>query len=177
MTRNFSIVFTFCVFGSIISVNAQSAKPCSAQNFSVFDFWIGEWEVYKNSSDKKAGDSRISYILDSCVLLEEWSSVPNPKGFQYAGKSFNTFNSSSGQWQQTWVDNTGSTIEFLKGRYYNDTMHFETFPFKYSQDTMAIRRLRFIHLDKNKVRQFGEISKDDGQHWNIEYDLDYRRKK
>lgn len=165
------------VFASIINSIGQTSKPCAQDHFRVFDFWIGDWEVFKNNSDQKAGESKISPILDSCVILEEWSSIVNPKGFRYSGKSFNTYNSVSGQYQQTWVDNTGSSIEFLKGKYYRDTMHFETFPFVFSKDTMAIRRLRFINKGMDKVQQFGEISKDNGQNWITEYDLEYRRKK
>lgn len=169
------ILILLLVFTSMLNVYGQTTKPCAQAQFRVFDFWIGEWEVYKNNTNQKAGDSKISPILDSCVILEEWSSLTNPKGFQYAGKSFNTYNAASGQYQQTWVDNTGSSIEFLKGKYYNDTMHFETFPFKFSNDTMAIRRLRFIHKGIDKVQQFGEISKDNGLNWSTEYDLEYRR--
>jgi hypothetical protein len=44
-------------------------------------------------------------------------------------------------------------------------------------DSMAIRRLSFFRLSKDKVRQLGEISKDDGRTWIREYDLEYRRRK
>ena len=56
-------------------------------------------------------------------------------------------------------------------------MIFLTKPFQFSKDTIAIRRLTFYNLDANKVRQFGEITKDNGATWNTEYDLEYRRKK
>jgi hypothetical protein len=42
---------------------------------------------------------------------------------------------------------------------------------------MAIRRLSFYNLSADKVRQHGEISKDNGANWKTEYDLEYRRKK
>jgi hypothetical protein len=41
---------------------------------------------------------------------------------------------------------------------------------------MAVRKLTFFNIDKNKVRQLGEISKDNGITWITEYDLEYRRK-
>jgi hypothetical protein len=37
--------------------------------------------------------------------------------------------------------------------------------------------LSFFRLSKDKVRQLGEISKDDGRTWIREYDLEYRRRK
>ena len=98
-------------------------------------------------------------------------------GLNYSGKSFNTYNAISKQWQQTWVDNMGGTTEFLEGHYENNKMIFVTKPFPLAKDTMAIRKLTFYKLESNKVRQHGEISKDNGVTWATEYDLEYRRKK
>jgi len=56
-------------------------------------------------------------------------------------------------------------------------MIFQTKPFQFSKDTVAVRRLTFYNLDVNKVRQHGEISKNGGRTWSTEYDLEYRRKK
>jgi hypothetical protein len=136
---------------------------------------LGEWEVFAKNG-KKAGDSKVSIILDSCVVLEEWTSASMVKGFRYAGKSFNTWNNQSGQWQQVWVDNTGGSTEYLEGRYEANKMTFKTGKFKFNADTLAIRRLSFYKLANNKVRQHGEISKDEEKTWITEYDLEYRRK-
>jgi hypothetical protein len=54
---------------------------------------------------------------------------------------------------------------------------YRQFDFWIGQDTIAIRRLTFYNLDVNKVRQFAEITKDNGATWSTEYDLEYRRKK
>lgn len=126
---------------------------------------------------KKAGESKIELILDSCVILENWKSANAINNFQYAGKSFNTYNTLTKQWQQTWVDNAGGTTEFLEGNYKNNKMIFKTKPFHTTGDTIAIRRLTFFNLGADKVRQFAEISKDDEKTWSTEYDLEYRRKK
>jgi hypothetical protein len=96
---------------------------------------------------------------------------------RYAGKSFNTYNAGLGQWQQTWVDNTGTTISYSIGKSENASIIFKTTPFKVSKDTMAIRKLSFSKISDDKVRQHGEISKDEGATWITEYDLEYRRKK
>ena len=52
-----------------------------------------------------------------------------------------------------------------------------TKPFEFTKDTMAIRKMTFFDLDPDKVRQFGEISKDAGKSWITEFDLEYRRRK
>jgi len=150
--------------------------PCSNPEFRQFDFWIGEWEAF-GTNGKKAGDSKISLILDSCIILEEWTSASMQQGLRYAGKSFNTWNSGLKEWQQTWVDNTGNTTAFTHGKFEGRKIVFTTDAYPFSKDTMAIRRLTFFDLGKDKVRQLGEITKDKGTTWTAEYDLEYRRKK
>src|SRR5882672_4609826 len=105
------LITSVLILGMLMGYNKLFAQlPCSQPEFRQFDFWIGEWEVY-STNGKKAGNSRISLMLDSCVILEEWKSVNAVKGLIYAGKSFNKYNPASKQWQQTWVDNTGGSIE------------------------------------------------------------------
>jgi len=168
-------VVSLAVFLLAFEMNAQKT-PCTTDSvYRQFDFWIGDWEVYAKNG-KKAGDSKIELILDSCIILENWKSANATNNFQYSGKSFNTYNSISKQWQQTWVDNAGGTTEFLEGHFENNKMIFKTKPFNFSNDTIAVRRLTFFDLGVNKVRQFAEISKDNEKTWTTEYDLEYRRK-
>lgn len=163
------------LLASAMDSSAQKT-PCSSDpEYRQFDFWIGEWEVYAKSG-KKAGDSKIELILDSCVIIENWKSSSARNGFFYSGNSFNTYNTATKQWQQTWVDNMGGTTEFLQGHYESNKMTFVSRPFPFSNDTLAIRRLTFYNLAPNRVRQHGEISKDNGTTWMTEYDLEYRRK-
>lgn len=151
-------------------------KPCSSPVYRQFDFWLGEWEAF-GPNGKKAGDSKISVILDSCIILEEWTSASVVSGIRYAGKSFSTYNAATNQWQQTWVDNAAGSNEYLSGKYEDNKIVFTTTPFMLSKNTMAIRRLSFFNLSIERVRQLGEITKDKGVTWSTEYDLDYRRKK
>ena len=155
---------------------AAQQRPCSSPVYRQFDFWLGEWEAF-GTNGQKAGDSKISLILDSCIVLEEWTSATVTQGIRYAGKSFNTYNAATKQWQQTWVDNVGGSNEYLEGVGGNNRIIFTTKPFPFSKDTLAIRRLSFHKLSDDKVRQFGEISKDNGKSWSTEYDLEYRRRK
>ena len=169
-----SFLLLFLLSTTLLQAQTQRPKsPCTSNPvYRQFDFWIGDWEAY-GLNGKKAGDSKIELILDSCIVLENWKSA----GSNYSGKSFNTFNSTTAQWQQTWVDNMGGTTEYLEGRFDNNRMMFLTKPFSFSKDTMATRRLSFYKLSDDKVRQHGEITKDNGATWKTEYDLEYRRKK
>lgn len=167
--RSFVILFLFFSFYS----NAQQAppRPCATDTiYRQFDFWIGEWEVYGPKG--KAGTSKIDMILDSCVILENWTSA-RPG---YAGKSFNTFNRSTGQWQQTWVDNSGGSTEYLRGQAGKDVIVFFADKNVGRDGKNFLRRLSFHKLSSDKVRQHGERSDDEGKTWTTEYDLEYRRK-
>ncbi len=170
------IIINLGIIILLFSATGYSQKlPCSQPVYRQFDFWIGEWEAF-GTKGNKAGDSKISLIIDSCVILEEWASAALQQGLRYAGKSFNTYNSAVKQWQQTWTDNTGNTTFYTEGKFEENKIIYKTAPFKISKDTMAVRKLTFFNIDKNKVRQLGEISKDNGITWITEYDLEYRRK-
>lgn len=167
------ILVCFCV--SLISIHLTAQKlPCSNPEFRQFDFWIGEWEVFGKDGNK-AGNSKISVILDSCVILEEWTTAVAQKAFFYKGKSFNSYNASTKQWQQTWVDNTGNTTEFLHGGGGNGTIIYYADKVGGNAGKTFMRRLTFTKKTDNKVRQLGERSDDQGITWTIEYDLEYRK--
>ncbi len=151
-------------------------NPCDANpKYNEFNFWLGEWEVY-DLKNNIAGFSKISKILDNCVVLEEWTSAAAQQGLVFAGKSYNTYNASTKQWQQTWVDNTGGSNEYLTGYFENDAMHFKSRPFSNGKNT-SFRKITFYKLKDGKVRQHGEISNDEEKTWTTEYDLEYRPKK
>ncbi len=167
------VLLLFVLAFNTVAAQQQLPKPCSADPvYRQFDFWIGDWDVYALNG-KKAGESKIELILDSCIILENWKSA----GSNYAGKSFNTYNAQTKQWQQTWVDNVGGSTEYLQGKFENNKMVFLTTSFPFSKDSMAIRRLTFYNQSREKVRQHGEITKNNGNSWVTEYDLEYRRKK
>ncbi|MES2005117.1 MAG: hypothetical protein V4450_11380 [Bacteroidota bacterium] len=149
------------------------AVPCSANPvYRQFDFWIGEWEAFAPNG-KKGGDSKVERLLDSCVILENWTSTQAG----YSGKSYNTYNSSTGKWQQYWVDNKGGVTEYFDGHYEQDKMILQTFNQKQPDGTYKIQRMTFYKLNDDNVRQHGESSTDGGKTWKTGFDLAYRRKK
>lgn len=155
-----------------IAVQAQTVKPCTLDaGYREFDFWIGDWDVF-SPNGQQAGESHVELILDSCIIFENWKSANG----RYAGKSFNKYNSTKKQWTQNWVDDKGGGNDFY-GSFTDEKMILQTEPFLLKKDTMAIRRMTFFHLSIDKVRQLGEISRDNGNTWAVQYDLEYRRRK
>lgn len=146
----------------------RGVYPCRySEQARQFDFWIGEWNV-KSTSGQPAGSSSIQLMLNECVIYENWTSAP-PQN--YAGKSFNLFNSTTGKWMQTWVDDKGAVIEFVDGEYKDNKLVFVTKPNPQNQ----ITRLTFFNLEPNLVRQLFEVTTDDGKTWATTTDLLYHR--
>jgi hypothetical protein len=162
----------------LLAINSLSAqqplpvRPCASDPvYRFFDFWIGEWEAFGPKG--KGGDSKISVILDSCVILEEWTSMQQG----YAGKSFNTYNKATKMWQQTWVDNKGGMTEYNNSVWEKDKMIVTTDNRQLPNGSWLIQRMSFTKLSEDRVRQHGENSTDGGKTWTTTFDLEYRRKK
>jgi hypothetical protein len=146
----------------------RGVYPCRySQEARQFDFWIGEWDV-KSTTGQAAGRSSIEIILGDCVIFENWTSAA-PQN--YAGKSINLYNNTTGKWMQTWVDDKGAVTEFINGEYIDNKMMFVTMPDAQNQ----ITRLTFFNLEPNKVRQVFETTNDDGKTWVTTTDLFYHR--
>jgi hypothetical protein len=169
------IIFLVALFSAYLPVFAQQpvpSLPCSANPvYRQFDFWIGEWEAF--GAKGKGGDSKVERILDSCVILENWTSAQAG----YSGKSYNTFNTSTGKWQQYWVDNKGGVAEYFDGHFENDKMILQTANLKQPDGKFKIQKMTFHKISADKVRQHGESSTDGGKTWKTDFDLEYRRKK
>ena len=164
------------ILGFFITQYAFAQKPCSLPEYRQFDFWIGEWEAF-GPKGQKAGDSKISLLLDSCTIFEEWVSATVQKGLRYAGKSFNMYNASKKRWQQYWLDNTGSITEYFNGHFESRKMILETDNVRVNDSTWLIQKMTFYDLGPDKMRQHGENSGDGGKSWTTSFDLEYRRKK
>lgn len=168
------VIFLLLSTSLWLAAEAQqlTAKPCSTNPvYRFFDFWIGEWDAY-GPSGQKGGTSKISLILDSCVILEEWTG-----GRGYAGKSFNAYNPKTKMWQQTWVDNRGGVTEYVNGSWEKNKMILTTRNEKRSDTSWLMLRMTFSKLEEDKVRQHGESSADGGKTWKTTFDLEYRRRK
>lgn len=172
--KKIAFVLTNLFLINVLPVKAQ--LPCSNPIYRQLDFWIGKWEAF-GKNGKLAGTSNISCILDSCIILEEWTSASLQQGLRYAGKSFNTYNTATKQWQQTWVDNTGGSTAFLRGEAQKDKVIFFADKVEDGRGKTFMRRLSFTKINTDAVRQFGERSDDEGKTWTVEYDLEYRRVK
>ncbi|TPW05045.1 MAG: TPR repeat-containing protein [bacterium] len=148
----------------------RQARPCAHDDrYRQLDFWIGDWDV-KTVQGQPAGSSRVERILNECIIFENWTGFSGT-----SGKSFNFIEPGTGRWRQTWVDDKGDAHEYV-GEFVDGEMRYrrETT----GADGHTIRnRMTFFNLSDGHVRQLGEHSDDDGQTWQVDYDLHYFRRK
>jgi hypothetical protein len=79
-----------------------------------FDFWVGEWEASwpgQNGSPSGHGTNSIMRILDGCVVQEYFSGQGTPP---FHGTSLSIYDLKPGKWKQTWSDNQGAYLDFVR---------------------------------------------------------------
>lgn len=165
-------------FAEVIKVVTNKAFPCMIiPQAREFDFWVGEWDVFQNGTNVQVGKSTVEIASGGCMILENWTAlgpVPN------TGKSINYVNTATGKWEQHWVGSGGLNLNnpsmFVNGEYKDGAMRFE-FETLSAQNQKQIGRFIFYNQGPDQVRQFNEVSADNGKTWTTTYDFIYKRKK
>jgi hypothetical protein len=161
-------VFTLLVVVSSLSLNAQNA--CADPKVHEFDFWIGNWTVYKNGTDTIVGYNEIKPVAGGCSLLESYKSARG----NYTGNSLNKYNAVTGKWQQFWVDNGGMTL-LIEGVYSNNKLTMQNED-RNADGTTTQNKITWLKNQDGTVRQIWEQSTDKGQTWGVAFDGLYRKK-
>lgn len=113
-------IFIISTFFSIVNAQNSSKVPCSDAEYSQFDFWVGDWNVY-NTNGKLIGTNKIVRVPNACAIQENWAS----KASKSQGTSYNYYNKTDKSWNQVWIDNSGFSLE-LKGAYSNNQMSLKS---------------------------------------------------
>jgi hypothetical protein len=142
--------------------------PCCTADHKAFDFWVGNWEV-TDANGQEAGQNTIEKVLDSCILKENWTSS-NPN---FKGSSTNFYNSSTKQWEQLWIDNSGSHLK-LYGNRTDNQMILSSDPVTRPDGKEYIDRVTWTLNEDGSVRQLWEVIQGDSV-TNVAFDGLYRR--
>ena len=129
-----------------------------------FDFWLGDWDVYW---EDKHGTNRIERILDGAVIQE------NFEGDGLIGMSVSIFSKEDDRWHQTWVDNTGSYLDFV-GDFVDGKMILSRNGMVEGKPVR--QRMVWYNITKEAFLWNWERS-DDGISWRELWKLEYKRKK
>jgi hypothetical protein len=147
--------------------HAATPAPCSSPEHRQFDFWIGEWLVFRPDG-KQTGQNQITREYGGCVIHERYST-----GRGYSGESLNTYDSARRVWHQTWVDDAGLLLT-LEGGWDGKSMILEG----QAPDAKGVTRRQRVTWTPNAdgtVRQLWE-SADDAGAWTVVFDGLYRKK-
>ena len=146
--------------------------PCQSASHRDFDFWVGEWVVTPNGSDKALADSRIERLYGGCAIRENW--MPYGKS---GGGSLSSFDPADGRWHQRWVDSSGTTVDFDGGMAGRTMVLTGLWRNVIAPGQHALVRMSYTPNADGSVRQHGEQSTDNGISWSTSFDFIYRPKK
>ena len=152
------------VYSMTFSQKANTKNTSETQ----FNFWLGDWNVYKYGTDTLVGISRIESILDSTTILENYHT---PKG-KYKGKSLNKYNTAEKRWEQYWVDNSDLVLHLI-GNFIDGKMVLSGYTGK--DDKKVLNRITWSQEGEN-VRQIWQYSENKGESWRTAFDGEYRPK-
>ncbi len=161
-----SIERTFLLLLCFI-VSQGFAQNVSSNKYKEFDFWIGEWNVYKQGTDSIVGKSKIESIVDGMVIKETYHSTTS----QYQGTSLNKYNPRIDKWEQFWVDNSGLSLHIV-GNLVNGKMVLENQIT--SKKGTIFNKIEWQKNNDGTVRQTWYQSSDEGTSWKAVFDGEYR---
>jgi hypothetical protein len=160
--------FLFCVgLFTALAMAQNPVQPCTSDEHSQFDFWIGNWQVH-GADGKFAGHNLIRKMHTGCVLHEQYST---PSG--YSGESFNIYDPGRKVWHQTWVDNAGMLL-LLEGGLIGNSMVLQGETTD-SKGVITKHRITWTPNPEASVRQQWETLGSSGK-WITVFDGKYTRK-
>ncbi|HEX5182880.1 MAG TPA: hypothetical protein VFW19_06975 [Allosphingosinicella sp.] len=144
-------------------------SPCATPDHRAFDFWVGNWDVYRTGDTKLIAHSRIERLYAGCAIRENWMPLGGT-----GGGSLSAWVPEENAWRQTWVDSAGARVDF-KGGIAGQAMVLTGF----WKDVLgpgrsALVRMTYTREAAGAVRQKGDTSVDDGRSWQAAFDFLYR---
>jgi hypothetical protein len=160
------LVFTFFCGSNLY------AQAITASDSSLFNFWIGDWNLTWKNVDGTTGKGVNSIIstLDGKVIQENFRDV---KGFK--GTSISVLTPRTKLWKQAWADNQGGYFDF-EGFVEGNKRGFTTQPKEVNGKTYVYRMV-FYDITKDSFVWDWEGTTDGGKTWKLEWRINYKRVK
>jgi hypothetical protein len=148
---------------------APAAPPpaCADPNHHAFDFWVGHWDVRPYAGGPVVAHSLIESLYGGCAIRENWMPIGRT-----GGGSLSNFDKALGHWHQSWVDSSGTRVEFSGGAE-GKAMVLTGLWGGVANGKDGLVRMIYTSEPNGAVRQKGEISTDNGKSWGPSFDLLY----
>ena len=130
-----------------------------------FDFWLGEWELTWGENDR--GINRIELIMNGAVIQENFESE------EYKGMSVSVFSKEDNHWHQTWVDSSGSYLDFVGGVEDGKMILMRN---GIVEGKPVKQRMVWYDIAENNFQWNWERSDDEGATWRAIWKINYQRK-
>ncbi|HET6176500.1 MAG TPA: hypothetical protein VFE61_06190 [Candidatus Sulfotelmatobacter sp.] len=177
MTRLITaLVFLFLCASTLFSQQSKTPapNPCAVPEQQQLDFWVGEWDLTwpgQNAGEVGHGTNNIKRILDGCVVQENFSGGDS---MHLHGTSVSIFDTRTGTWKQTWVDNEGGYLDFV-GEFKNGQMILQRAATR-PDGTKTLQRMVWKNITANTLDWSWESSLDGGKTWQVNWPIHYKRK-
>ncbi len=151
------------------------ANPCAAPEQRQLDFWVGEWALTwpgNKAREVQHGTNSIRRVLENCVVEENFSGETD---MHLRGKSVSIFDTRTGKWKQTWVDNEGGYLDFV-GEFKDGQMILSR-EVALPNGTRTSQRMVFRNIGADEFDWSWESSSDGGKTWQVVWPIHYKRRK
>lgn len=150
----------------LVLPTASQATSCDSAAHRAFDFWLGNWQVYKPDGSI-AGKNRVQQAHNGCVITEQYSTASG-----FSGQSINIYDKQRKLWHQSWADSSGSLL-LLEGKALDDGMALSGSSLQ--ADGSELRhQIRWTALPDGTVRQLWQ-TKSQTTEWQTVFDGHYRK--
>lgn len=170
----FNQLLAILLLGATLEVAAQGApvaKPCATPEARQFDFWLGSWTArFMNNNQSVTGSNTVSALYDGCVIAEQFDGAP---GSPLKGLSHSVYDVYAKRWKQTWVDNSGSYLDFTGG-WEGDRMILTREAERNGK--RFLQRMVWFDIRADAFNWHWERSDDGGKTWAVNWRIEYQRK-
>lgn len=166
--KEFSRLANMPAFKAVRDSVHRRSFPCYYDpNYTHFDFWVGEWDVFVGET--KVGENQITKQDGGCAVLEQYTTARD-----YVGQSYNYYDPADGLWKQIWIDHTRGISNYVESERKPGYLQFistdKSHPAGY-----ANLRMTFTLNDDGSVRQHMEQQNAE-EVWQTVFDGRYVRK-
>ena len=136
---------------------------------SDFDFWLGAWRGgWSRGNRPGEATNIITKDFGDNVIVEQFTAEP-PDTLR--GMSVSVFDAREGCWKQTWVDDTGSYLDF-RGGLHGHEMHLSR---EFIQDDEEwLQRMIFCNIEESRFDWLWQHTRGNGS-WRTLWEISYER--